>query len=232
MNLKPTLCLTPALFYSSIQSIVLAHRHGRMDEAEANHRTDRNNAYQATEAQLRHRELSHCEITLETNSLLVHLALKRCYHHEGRLCRVHYVAESGSELRRKGLKDSEVNLAQIAAWAAGRYFSTPPNGIRLIYHVLPADDSELAILESWTVDQPLLPRAEVEALVAARLAALEAAFKLPDDRLPECDMDERHGTDGNPYKKCFDFCRARKQCCEFQRYLGKRAGGVPNFTEY
>ena len=232
MESKPELHLTPALFCSSIQSIVLAHRHGRIDEAETNHRLDRNNAYQATEAQLRHRELSRCTITMETDSLLLHLCLKRCYHHEGRLCRVHFVAESGSELRRKGLKDSEVHLAQIAAWAAGRYFSTNPEGIRLVYHVLPADDSQIAILETWTVDQPLLPRPRVEAMVAARLAALEEAFKLPDELLPECDMDERHGTEGSPYKKCFDFCRARANCCEFKRYLAKRANAVPKFTEY
>ena len=160
---------------------------------------------------------------METPDLVVNLSLKRCYHHEGRLCRVFYVAESGSEIRRKGLKTHELELAQAAAWAAARYYRTPPKGIRLVYHVLAADPNAPAIAEAWVVDLPLEPRAKVEARLAKRLQAIEAALALPDDRLPECDLDERHGTEARPFQKCFGYCLARKTCPQFARHLAKKA---------
>jgi len=220
---KPTLNLTPAMFFTGTQAIVLAHRHGRSDEDELNFRLDKNSTYQATEALLRHRELSRCEITMETAGLIVNLRLKRCYHHEGRLCRVHYVSESGSEIRRKGLKTHEIQLAQVAAWAAARHFATPPVGVRLVYHVLAADDNEMAVTESWVVDLPMEPQAKVESLVVKKLKAIEAALALDDEDLPECDLDERHGTDAKPFQKCFDYCLARHNCPQFTRYVEQRA---------
>lgn len=220
---KPTLNFTPAMFFTGPQEVVLAYRHGRCDEEDTNHRMDRTNIYQATEAQLRHRELSNCEITIETPGLITNLQLKRCYHHEGRLCRVHYLSESASEIRKQQVKSYEIELAQVAAWAAARYFATPPLGIRLIYHVLAAEETASPIAEAWVVDLPLAPRAKIEALVSKRLGAIAAALNLPDEALPECDMDERHGTDAKPFKKCLDSCRARKTCCQFACYLAKKA---------
>ena len=220
---KPTLNLTPAMFFTGTQAIVLTHRHGRSDEDDTNFRMDKNNSYQAASALLRHRELSACEITMETAGLIVNLRLKRCYHHEGRLCRVHYLSESASEIRRKGLKTHEIELAQVAAWAAARHYATPPNGVRLVYHVLAADDNETAVTESWVVDLPLEPRAKVEKLVVKKLKAIEAALTLDDERLPECDMDERQGTDAKPFQKCFDYCLARRNCRQFARYVEQRA---------
>jgi hypothetical protein len=228
MNKKIT--LTVAEFTTGIQEIVLVDRHGRVSEDEENHRFDKNNLYRAVESQLSHRVID-CSATVEIPNLQVTIRVNRCYHQDGKICRVHYVHQIASEMRQeKGPKWHEIETLQLAAWVASKHFSTPPKGIRLVYHVLAQDNRESPVLETWVVDLPLDEPRTFEERLTRKLQKLEASLRGPDDALPHCSMDERHGTEAKPFQKCRDYCRARHVCPQFAGYKAK-AAEIPGFQE-
>ena len=162
----------------------------------------------------------------------VTFTVNRCYHHEGRLCRIFYIRELGSELREEhGPKPHEIETLQLAAWVASKHFATPPLGIRLVYHVLCQDDRESPVLKSWVVDLPLTDPQKFENALAAKLKKLEAVLRNPDDTLlPPCTITERHGTELRPFQKCKDYCRARGSCPQYAAFRAK-AAEIPGLTE-
>ena len=225
MNKK--LSITVAELSTGVQEIVLVERHGRISEEDENHRSDKNNLYRAVEAQLSHRAID-CFAVVEIPGLEVTIKVNRCYHHEGRLCRIHYVRERGSELReQKGPKAHEIETLQLAAWVASQHFSTPPRGIRLVYHVLPQDDRESPILKSWVVDLPLTEPKQFEKKLASKLGKLRDALQNADDEvLPPCSITERHGTEHRPFTKCKDYCRARHVCRQYAAVKERALGSL------
>jgi len=224
-HMKESLSLTLSQFMTSAQENILVRRHGRQNEEEGGHRDDKNSIYRLFEAQLTHR-LVECNVKVETARLDVIFSLKRFYSQSGRLCRIHYLTEDAFEIRTKEPKQYEILLIQIAGWMAAKHFSSPPQGVRLVYHVHNNDPIAPAALHTWVNDMPLAPAHIIESHVARRIEKLADAIILPDESLPFCTLNERHGTDHRPFKKCGDYCRAREHCKQFAGSKTEGDGGT------
>lgn len=209
--------LTVDKFLRGSQELVLLRRHPETQRTiKPATRMGAETRRQIKEA-LRSREV-HCHVTFGVADIAVKLRCEGVYEHEGHLCRIVYLSQKEAEGLDRNAEPAELEGLKISGWVAERYYATPPNGLRLYYHVFDSPDAAAEICQSWYREFPLADEAEMRSLVATRTQRIAEAFKKPDEALPECTLLEREGRPGAEYSKCRDWCPARAHCQQINRY--------------
>jgi len=220
MNSEP-LKLTVDQFLLGPQEIVLGCRYPRSD-ASRKPVIPGATIRRAIEEALKPREI-RARASFEVGNAIVELTSDGFYEHQGRLCKIVFLSEPQAEDRKNAPHARELELLNVAGWVAQRYFATPPQGLRLYYHVLGKGGPDAEIEHSWYREFPLVPEDEIQPLISERTRRIVQAFSCPDERLPECTLSEREGVPATQYSKCRDWCPARQHCHQIQRYYRKAA---------
>ena len=212
-----------------IQETMLVTRHGRMDESSGGHGELRRELYRYMSHSLEGNELSF-DIFLRRGDLDVVLRLRRLYHHEGYVYRICYVTDGAKAVFAKGVaKGTDIAITQLGAWAAAKYFSTPPKGCRIIYHRVSENPNDPEpVKESKLFTFELLDDDTMHDFVDKRIELIQQNIRTPDQNLPECSLEERFALKTDNYCKCRSACRARDYC---HQYAVVREQGTKDFEE-
>jgi hypothetical protein len=218
MNFQP-LTLTVDRFLLGLQEIALMHRHACTDAGRkpaipgATIRRTMKEALQSREI--------HARVTFEVQNAIVELTSDGFYEHEGRLCKIVFLSRQQAEDRKNEPDARELESLKVAGWVVDHYFATPPQGLRLYYHVLGKGGPDAEIEQSWYREFPLASHDEIQLLILERTRRIAEALTYPDEALPECTLSERDGAPGTQYSKCRDWCPARQHCQQIQRYYNR-----------
>jgi hypothetical protein len=218
MNFQP-LTLTVDRFLLGLQEIALMHRHACTDAGRkpaipgATIRRTMKEALQSREI--------HARVTFEVQNAIVELTSDGFYEHEGRLCKIVFLSRQHAEDRKNEPDARELESLKVAGWVVDHYFATPPQGLRLYYHVLGKGGPDAEIEQSWYREFPLASHDEIQLLILERTRRIAEALTYPDEALPECTLSERDGAPGTQYSKCRDWCPARQHCQQIQRYYNR-----------
>lgn len=212
-----------------VQETSLFLRHGRQDEKDGSHGQLRRELYRYMSRSLEERELNF-DLVLRHNKCDFTLRARRIYHHEGCVYRICYVTDDAPSVFKKGIaKGTDVAVTQLAAWAAGKYFSTTPTSCRIIYHRISeeADDAD-PVVQSRVLAFDLLDEGTMQKFINSRLDSIEKNLETPAEELPPCTEEERFALKSDPYSKCRTSCRVRDFCAQ---YAAVRKKGADDFDE-
>jgi hypothetical protein len=209
-----TFDLTLSEFLTSPQEILLALRHGKMEENEDHKRQMAAQLYWISRTQLdmRHLELSTDFEFADEARLTLHT--ERLYHHQGGLRRLFFLNFDAADIRRVQPKPRDALFMHMAYYIACRSFSTPPCDLKLVYHIM-RDDSVIQSKE-FLVPNPDLN--EVHEEIDRKFSALVEASTAPDEHLPACTLAERYAVRGDLFRKCTDYCRVRYVCQQYSTF--------------
>jgi len=144
------------------------------------------------------------------------LDLRRIYQLKGMVCRLVYVPKSAPDARKNPNKPHDIMGAQIAAWFCSKIYKSSPTGVRIVTHGMNTPGKEPALLYTVEREYDLMPPADVEKIITARLDKVLENFNKPDAELPPCDERDRFSLKGDPFAKCRGVCRVRGFCCQYK----------------
>jgi hypothetical protein len=214
-----TLKLTVEDFLLGPQEILLVDRYGGQEGRDAPAASGATLRKIIKKALLSRAIQAH--VTVGFDIPVIELTTEGFYEHEGRVCKIILWPPQRAEERKNERSERELQAIRVAGWITEHYFATPPLGLRLYYHVVAKGVQDREIKESCYREFPLASEDEIRPIIAERVRRITEAFTKPDDALPECTVDERHGTPGSEYSKCKDWCPARKNCQQIRRYYQK-----------
>lgn len=219
--------LTIPSLLTSTQENILAFRHGEESEAPTHDRATKAQLYRLQEARLRDlRELSMMLTLNVGDELLCHLESKRYYHDQGGVVRLFFIGTDADDIRNKlpaHAKPRDILGMQLAGWMARRFFRTSPGFLRLVYHVF----DETGLRDSKEFSVPFADDSRMEEWLMDRLGRLAAAWTVPGEHMPPCTVEERYGTNRQPFNKCRDFCRVRHVCQQWAGYQKQNLSLLP-----
>lgn len=201
-------------FAVGLQEIVIANRHGRIDEASGADDELQRDLARAMEAKLAYLEVKF-ETTLRTPALEVAIKMSHFYSYRGCLWRVGYPNSGALHNREWEPKANEIRLLQCAGYLVEAATGMRPKGLRLMLHELTDKSSpalmEVAYSQSFEVHHPSLK--EGEQIVGKFLHELALQLQIEDDsKLVRCTEDECGTKKGHEFGKCWVSCKARENC--------------------
>jgi hypothetical protein len=214
-----TLKLSVDEFLVGPQELVLLHRHGAGERGRPGVAMG-GDIRRAIKEALRSREI-YCRVRFQVRNAVIELTSEDLYEHEGRICKIVFLSRQQAEDRKKKPATRELESLKFAGWVAEHYFATPPQGLRLYYHVFGKGAADAEIEGSWYREFPLASEDEIQPLIAERTRRIVDALTQPDEALPECTLIERDGTLGTPYSKCRDWCPTRQHCQQIKRHYNE-----------
>jgi hypothetical protein len=153
---------------------------------------------------------------LESDHLVATIDVHGVFSLNGALSRIFRLSPEESRRLQGRAPEHHIMPNQIAAWLALQQDRTHAQDINLFYFV--CRQGEVEPIDIWGVEMPIAPPGMAESFAALRLELIAEALDTVDGGLPECTIDERHGTRGDPFRKC-RYCQAAEVCPQFRRHL-------------
>lgn len=200
---------------NSVREILLSLRHGEIDELDGNHREDLAHVYRLMETQLKAQEQGAAAIVFAYRGVTFRLSPYRFYEYCGMLCRFVYLRKPYREARPAGPTPTEIESLQLAGWVCSKHYQSGPKGLRLIYTALADEAYGPASFDRQVLDLDCANDALIEHNLMEKLDRTLEHIETSDRLLPDCTIEERHGTGWNQWRKCRDYCRARHVCSQY-----------------
>ena len=209
---KSHLVLTADQLCAGPQEIALIHRHllPPRPMSEFDQRVDR-----YASGKIGSREIRF-QIDLESDHLVATIDIQRVFLLDGFLSRIFWLSPAESRRRQGRAVEQHIMPCQVAAWLASQHDSTQIEGLNLLYFVCRHGDVEP--IDIWGVEIPIAPVGMIESFASLRLELIAEVLETDDNHLPECTIDERHGTKGDSYVRC-RLCQAAEVCPQLRRHL-------------